>query len=158
MNVLELPQAALDDLRDEEKWRLDIDPGLDAKHEFYLSWRSFLTVYEGPYYQGTEADLAEFIQWDGYDILLPVQRSHHPSIQLVRLIPSADQQTLTIFLHDSHHESYFTDSWAGRYGFLAIADRYQNHGCDFYLASYYHFSYLIGEDYEKGVKIMEAKL
>jgi hypothetical protein len=35
-----------------------------------------------------------------------------------------------------------------------VADRYQKFGCDFYLASYYHFSYLLNEDYEAGKKIM----
>jgi len=34
MKIAELPQAGLDDLCDEQHWRLDIDPGFDAKHEF----------------------------------------------------------------------------------------------------------------------------
>lgn len=157
MKLADLPQPVLGDLCDEDKWRLDIDPGLDAKHEFYLSWNSFLVLSASPYFEQTEADLADFINFDGYDVLLPVERSHHPKIELVRLIPSADQQTLTLFLHDSYHEDYFSDGWAARYGFLAVADRYSNHGSSFYLANYYHFSYLVGADYEKGQEIMARK-
>jgi hypothetical protein len=41
---------------------------------------------------------------------------------------------------------------------MAIADRYKKFGCDFYLASYYHFSYLIGEDYEKATAALAQKL
>ncbi|XHX76340.1 MAG: hypothetical protein RBJ76_18085 [Stenomitos frigidus ULC029] len=69
-----------------------------------------------------------------------------------------DHQTLTLFLHDSFHESYFNDEWSARYGFLAVADRYQQCDCAFYLASYYHFSYLIDADYETARAVMQRKL
>ncbi len=45
-----------------------------------------------------------------------------------------------------------------RYGFLAVAERYQNHGCEFYVASYYHFSYLVGREYEMAREIMQQRL
>ncbi len=154
-----LPQTVIDDLCQEDVWRLDIDPGFDAKHEFFLSWQHFVRLPDDrTYYQPTEADLAEFLTWDGFTVLLPVPRSHHPNIALIRLIPSADQQTLTLFLHDSFHQSWFNNRRAARYGFLAVADRYQKFGCDFYLASYYHFSYLIGADYETASEVMRKKL
>ena len=76
----------------------------------------------------------------------------------IRLIPSADQQTLTLFLQDSYHCDWFTKPSDARYGFLAICDRYQKFGCDFYLASYYHFAYLLGKDYEVAVAILTQKL
>jgi hypothetical protein len=160
MKLADLPPAVMEDLCQEDGWRLDIDPGLDAKHEFYLSWRHFLVLPEPrpTYYESSEADLADFLMLDGFAVLLPVARSHHPNIELIRLIPSADEQTLTLFLHDSYHESYFNDQWSARYGFLAIADRYQKFGCEFYLASYYHFSYLIGEDYKTAQDVMRRKL
>ena len=157
MKLLELPQAVLDDLADEEKWRLDIEPSMESKHEFYLSWDTFVVLKQSPYYTKTEEDLAEFVHWEGYDILLPVARSHHPSLQLIRLIPSADEQSLTIFLQDYYYEEYFVDGMASRYGVLAVADRYQEHGCDFYIASYYHFSYLIGAEYERSQTLWEQK-
>jgi hypothetical protein len=160
MKLADLPQAVIDDLCGENYWRLDIDPGFDAKHEFFLSWQHFVALPEEcpSYYESTEADLADFLNFDGFEVLLPVPRSHHPNIELIRLIPGEGHQTLTLFLHDSFHESWFNDQWAARYGFLAVADLYQKFSCDFYLASYYHFSYLIGEDYEAAKVVMQKKL
>jgi hypothetical protein len=160
MKLADLPREVIVDLCQEDCWRLDIDPGFDSKHEFWMAWRHFIALPEEPpsYYQKTEEDLADFLTFDGFDILLPVPRTHHPQIRLIRLIPSADQQVLTLFLHDSFSDDWFKDQWGARYGFLAVADRYQKFGCDFYLASYYHFSYLLNEDYEAGKKIMTEKL
>ncbi|MBE9009750.1 hypothetical protein IQ250_05985 [Pseudanabaenaceae cyanobacterium LEGE 13415] len=158
MKLTDLPQAVLDDLCQDQQWRLDIDPGFDSKHEFWMAWHHFLKLTQSSYYSGTEDDLAEFLTLEGYSILLPVPRSHHASIRLIRLIPSADQQTLTLFLQDSYHQDWFTEPSNARYGFLAIADRYQKHDCDFYIASYYHFSYLVGKDYEAAVEILTQKL
>jgi hypothetical protein len=98
MKLSDLPQTVLDDLCQDEHWQLDIDPGFDSKHEFWMAWHHFLKVHESSYYSGTEEDLAEFLHLDGYEVLLPVPRSHHSSIHPIGLIPSADQQTLTLFL------------------------------------------------------------
>lgn len=160
MKLAELPNEVIQDLCQDDRWRLDIDPGFDAKHEFFLCWRHFVILPEqtSSYYESTETDLADFLTFDGFNVLLPVPRSHHPNIELIRLIPGAEHQTLTLFLHDSFHESWFNDAWSARYGFLAVADRYQRFGCDFYLASYYHFAYLIGQDYEVAKTVMQRKL
>ncbi len=160
MKLAHLPQEAINDLCQDDYWRLDIDPGFDSKHEFWMVWRHFIAFPEdpSPFYEKDEEDLAEFVNFSGFDVLLPVPRSHHPHIQLIRLISSADRQTLTLFLHDSFHEDWFKDLWGARYGFLALAYRYQQFGCDFYIASYYHFSYLIGEDYKIAQRIMTEKL
>ena len=83
MKLADLPNEVIDDLCQEDKWRLDIDPGFDAKHEFWMSWRHFLSLPESsPYYQMSEDDLAEMLNFNGFNILLPVSRSHHPSIEL----------------------------------------------------------------------------
>lgn len=160
MKLSELPQAVIDDLGQEDKWRLDIDPGFDAKHEFWMNWGHFIKLPEESFskYQLTEDDLADFLNFNGFDILLSVSRSHHSHIELIRLIPSTDQKTLTLYLHDSFHEDWFTDNWGARYGFLAVADRYEKFGCSFYLASYYHFCYLLNDDYETAQQIMQQKL
>lgn len=160
MKLADLPKEVIDDLCSEERWRLDIDPGFDSKHEFWMAWRHFLAVPEevSSLYEKSSEDLAEFINFAGNNVLLPVPRNHHPYIRLIRLIKSSDEKTLTLFIHDSFHEDWFKDSWGARYGFLAVADRYQKFGCEFYLASYYHFSYLINEDYEAAKKIMAQKL
>jgi len=156
MKLADLPPAVIEDLCHKDNWRLDVDPGLDSKHEFWMAWHHFITLPEDPDrlpYQPSEADLAEFLTFDGFNVLLPVERTHHPKLRLIRLIQSIDQQTLTLLLHDSFHADLF-DAWTNRYGFLAIADRYQKFGCDFYLASYYHFAYLLNQDYEAAQKIM----
>lgn len=159
MKLADLPQSVIDDLCQDDQWRLDIDPGFDAKHEFWMVWRHFIALpaEPPPYSEQTEEDLADFLNFDGYEVLLPVERSHHPYIKLVRLMPSIDEQTLTLFLHDSFHESWFRDRRAARYGFLAVADRYQKFGCDFYIANYYHFSYLVSQDYEVAQRIMAER-
>jgi hypothetical protein len=159
MKLADLPSEVIDDLCLEERWRLDIDPGFDSKHEFWMAWRHFLALPEkiSPFYEGTEEDLAEFLNFNGFDVLLPVPRTHHPDIRLIRLIPSSDKLTLTIILHDSFHQDWFRDSWGARYGFLAVADRYQKFGSDFYLANYYHFCYLLNEDYQIAQSIMAEK-
>ena len=159
MKLADLPPEVINDLCQEDKWRLDIDPGFDSKHEFWMSWRHFIAMPEKTsYYEPDEADLAEFYSLDGVYVLFPVPHSHHPFIKIIRLIPSSDGQTLTILLHDSYHGSWFTEERDARYGFLAIADRYQKYSCDFYLASYYHFSYLLNQDYEAAREIMREKL
>ncbi|MGF1478699.1 MAG: hypothetical protein ACFB4I_04335 [Cyanophyceae cyanobacterium] len=158
MKLNDLPQVVIDDLCQEDCWRLDIDPGFESKHEFWMVWRHFLTLPSSSFYEPAEEDLAEFMNFDGFDVLLPVRRSHHSYIKLIRLIASADRNTITLFLHDSFHQNWFNNEQGARYGFLAVADRYQKHGCNFYLASYYHFSYLISEDYQIAKRIMVEKL
>jgi hypothetical protein len=151
MKLAHLLPEVLDDLRQGDRWRLDIDPGFDSKHEFWMDWGHFLVA---DHYTQSAEQLADFLIFDGFDVLLPVPRSHHPHIRLVRLIPSADGKSLTLFLHDAFHRQWFQNTWAARHGFLAVADRYQNHGCDFFLANYYHFVYLVHEDFETAKHIM----
>lgn len=158
MKLTDLPEAVLDDLCQDQQWQLAIDPGFDSKHEFWMAWHHFLRLPQDSYFPRTEDSLAEFLTIDGYDVLLPVPRSHHTSIHPIRLMASADQQTLTLFLQDTHHQEWFTQPSDARYGFLAIADRYQKFGCQFYLANYYHFAYLVGSDYEAAVALLTRKL
>lgn len=158
MKLTDLPQAVLDDLCQDQQWRLDIDPGFDSKHEFWMQWHHFLKLPEESYVPRSEDSLAEFFTLEEHHLLLPVARSHHADIAVIRLMPSADQQTLTLFLQDTYDREWFTKPSNARYGFLAIADRYQKYGCDFYLASYYHFAYLVGGDYEAALAVLTQKL
>ena len=135
-----------------------IDRGFHAKHEFFLSWNSFVTLSQNSYYQSTEEDLAEFIEYENRFILLPVERSHHPDMSIIRGMISTDMQSITLIIQDSHYSEWFTEESDARYGFLAIADRYQKFNCDFYLANYYHFSYLVNADYEAAKNILNKKL
>lgn len=159
MKLTDLPQEVITDLSDRDRWRLDVDYGFDAKHEFFMSWKSFITLPKSnSFYQSTEEDLAEFIEYKNRFILLPIGRKHHPLLSIIRAMVSMDEQSITLFIHDSYHQDWFTQESDARYGFLAIADRYQKFSCDFYLASYYHFSYLLNDDYEVAKTILRNKL
>lgn len=89
------------------------------KHEGPWEWRYLL-----------ENDVVEFITVEGFDVLLPVGRENYPNISVVRVIPSADRQTLTLFLTDT---TYFTEMFAG---FMAVCERVP--GEEWYLALLYH--------------------
>ena len=41
MKLAELPQEVIEDLCG-DRWRLDITPRWDSKHEFWMDWRHFL--------------------------------------------------------------------------------------------------------------------
>ena len=156
MKVADLPALVIAELGVSEYWRLDIDPGFDAKHEFFMRWEYLLLNPRTANYE--EEELAEFINFNGYEVLLPIGHAHHPHLHLLRLNVNADETSLTLFLFDTYHSSWFDDIHSARYGFLAVADRYQNHECNFFIASYYHFSYLIGRDYELAQEIMQQRL
>ncbi|MBE9052208.1 hypothetical protein IQ243_17605 [Nostocales cyanobacterium LEGE 11386] len=156
MKVADLPTSVIEELITSEYWRIDIDPGLDAKHEFFIRWEYLLPNPHTANYEPGE--LAEVVNFNGYDILLPIGQNHHPHLNLLRLNVSADETSLTLFLFDTYHGSWFDNIHAARYGFLAVADRYQKYGCNFFIASYYHFSYLVGQDYENARLIMQQKL
>lgn len=55
-----------------------------------------------------------------------LRKFHHPDIELIRLIPSADGNTVTLYLHDSFYKDWFRDEWGARYGFFAVADCYES--------------------------------
>jgi hypothetical protein len=122
MKLTDLPSEVIADLSQREKWRLDIDPGFDAKHEFFMSWNSFISLPESnSFYRSTEEDLAEFIRYQNRLVLLPVERKHHPFLSIIRAMLSIDEQSITLFIHDSYHQDWFTNESDARYGFLAIA-------------------------------------
>ena len=158
MKLADLPPEVIEDLSRKEKWRIDIDPGFNAKHEFGSSWNKFVNLSQHSFYESTEEDLAEFIEYDGKFILLPVERSHHSSMAVIRGMMSRDFQSITLFIHDSYHQYWFTEESDARYGFLAIADLYQKFNSEFYLANYYHFSYLVNSDFEVAKNILRKKL
>jgi hypothetical protein len=76
MKVADLPTLVIDELCQSEYWRIDIDPGLDAKHEFFMRWEYLLPNSRTA--DDEEGELAELINFDGYDVLLPIGRAHHP--------------------------------------------------------------------------------
>lgn len=102
-----------------------------------LRWDRIIEKHEGPWewHYWLDNDSIEFLQIDDYDVLLPVEKENHANITIVRVIPSADGQTLTIFLTDT---TWFEGMDAG---FMAVCERVP--GEDWYLALLYHEWFVI---------------
>jgi hypothetical protein len=94
--------------------------GILGKHEGPETWDSVLE-YGNP----------ELMEIDGHHVLLPIRKKEHPNITILRCIPSADDNTLTLFLKDT---TYVDDMFES--GFMAVCDRFP--GEDFFLAIVYH--------------------
>ncbi|MBI1842023.1 MAG: hypothetical protein HYR88_14380 [Verrucomicrobia bacterium] len=99
------------------------------KHEGPERWASVLDYHQ-----------PEFLAINGYDVLLPVGREHHPHVSVLRCIVADDARTLTLFLKDTTHVTDPVDeeSFAGR---VAICDRLE--GEEFFLAILYHEWFII---------------
>ena len=95
------------------------------KHEGPENWASVLEWYD-----------PEFMMIDGRPVLLPVERSHHDNITILRTIWSSNGDSLTLFLKDTT----YGDDWYIS-GFMAVCDRMK--GQDFYLAILYHEWFII---------------
>ena len=90
-----------------------------VKHEGPWDWEYLL-----------EHDEVEFLDANGFDVLLPVEKENHPNITFLRVIVSEDRNTLTIFLTDT---TFYTGMDSG---FLAVCDKFP--GEDWYIAIVYH--------------------
>lgn len=103
-----------------------------------VRWDCLIEKHEGP--ANWDAVLRwsdpEFMVIDGRSVLLPLERSHHPNITILRSIWSEDGQSLTLFLKNATYD----DDWSNS-GFIAVCDRMP--GQDFYLAILYHEWFII---------------
>jgi hypothetical protein len=72
---------------------------------------------------------------DGYPVLLPIERSHHPNITILRTIWSSDSHSLTLFLKDTTYDD------PSMSGYLAVCDKAA--GEMFFLAVVYHEWFII---------------
>lgn len=99
------------------------------KHEGPEDWSAVLKYYH-----------PEFLEINGYDVLLPIDRDHHSNITILRYIVSDDGQSLTIFLKDT---TYVPDPQDEMFyaGFVAVCDKVP--GETFYLAILYHEWFII---------------
>ena len=95
------------------------------KHEGPENWESVLKWYD-----------PEFMEIDGRSVLLPIERSSHTHITILRTIWSSDDRSLTVFLKDTTYD----DCWATS-GYVAVCDRMV--GYDFYVAILYHEWFVI---------------
>lgn len=89
--------------------------------------------HEGPWRWESEFEYGEveFMNMAGYEILLPIEKKYHPNITPIRVIPSADGKTLTIFFQDTSFGNDKFDS-----GFLAICEKMSNE--TFFITMVYH--------------------
>lgn len=99
------------------------------KHEGPERWDWFLKFYD-----------LEFLDVEGYPVLLPVPREHHPNITILRCIVGDGGRSLTIFLKDTTYVDRPEDElfWAGR---LAVCDKVP--GEAFYIAIVYHEWFMV---------------
>jgi hypothetical protein len=123
MNLSSLPSFVLEKVRS-YKW-----DGIIEKHEGPFDYGSFNRFME-----------PDFMVIKGFNVLLPVGRSHHPNITILRCIESVDGNTLTIFLKDTTYVKNpareFLDA-----GYVAICDKFP--GEDFYIAILYHEWFMV---------------
>jgi hypothetical protein len=107
-----------------------------------LQWDRIIEKHEGPYDWDSVLrwQHLEFMQVDGRDVLLPVDREQHPNITILRCIPSADGRSLTLFLKDTTH---VPDPEGEHFlaGFVAVCDQFP--GEDFFVAILYHEWFII---------------
>jgi len=105
-------------------------------------WDRFIEKHEGP--ECWASTLAyvdpDFIEVAGEQILLPVDRMHHPHITPLRLIRSDDEQYVTLFLKDITFVQTPKDEFLYA-GYVAICERVP--GETFFVATFYHEWFLI---------------
>ncbi|MBA3871133.1 MAG: hypothetical protein H0X30_18470 [Anaerolineae bacterium] len=96
--------------------------------------------HDGPYdwAWSIEDNSVEFINMDGFEVLLPIEKNHYPNIKTLRVIPSADGRMLTIFFTDSTKAFAFEDAGLG---FLAICEKIPHE--NFFVATVYHEWFVI---------------
>ncbi len=119
------------------------------KHEGPFDWESVLDDDPEPLIFENRPDLLptprqreeipEFLVIDNRPVLLPIPLKHHPNIEVVRTIWSADGNSVTIFLKDTTYGSHWSDI-----GYLAVCDKVA--GEEFWLALVYHEWFVIERD------------
>jgi hypothetical protein len=104
-----------------------------------LEYDRNIEKHDGPYdwAWSIEDDSVEFINMDGFEVLLPIEKNHYPNIKPLRVIPSADGRMLTIFFSDSTKAFAFD----GVNDFLAICEKMPNE--NFFVATVYHEWFVI---------------
>lgn len=97
--------------------------------------------HEGPERWETYVKHAEFLEIGSFQVLLPLYADELPKVQIMRCIPSADGETLTIFLRNRRYlEAYEIAEGSPNAmfydGFLAVCQKISDEA--FYVADVYH--------------------
>jgi len=106
----------------------------EEKHEGPWSWEFQIRPHEDP--DSPMFARAEFLRIEGRDVLLPIGQDHHPYVTIQRVIVSADDRHLVIFLTDTTYDVLYP-----RYAhifnyFMALCVKLSSQ--DFYVAAVYH--------------------
>ena len=119
----------------------DLAPQVIEKIKSYR-WDRFIEKHEGPFTWDSVLKYydPEFMEVNGYHVLLPVERERHANITILRCIPSADGQTLTIFLKDVTYVSN-SDDEIFYAGYVVICEKFP--GQEFFLTFFYHEWFII---------------
>lgn len=120
MKLSDLSQETLEKIKS-VRWDRIIE-----KHEGPEDWESVLRWNE-----------PEFLTIEGHAVLLPIEKSRHANITVLRTIDSRDGNSLTIFLKDTTY--YGDDPFSA--GYMAVCDRVADEG--FFLAILYHEWFII---------------
>ncbi len=118
----------------------DLTPESIEKIKAYR-WDNFIEKHEGPfqYGQSWEWHDFEFMEIEGYDVLLPVESTHHKNIMVEKIAMSRDDKTLTMFLKDTtYYPSPEQEIFAG---IIAIAEKVRDE--NFYVTVLYHERYIV---------------
>jgi hypothetical protein len=105
-----------------------------------LRWDRIIEKHEGPQTWESVFRYAdpEFLEIEGCWVLLPVEKTRHTNLTILRTIWSSDGNSVTLFLKDT---TYDDDPFFS--GYMAVCDRLS--GEDFFLAILYHEWFIIDE-------------
>lgn len=102
----------------------------------------FVEKHEGPWAWEYFLDDCEFMEVNGHQVLLPVEKERHQNITILRCLESHDGQSLTLFLKDTTYVEEPEREWAWT-GFMAVCDKFE--GQEFFVAILYHEWFIIDE-------------
>ena len=117
----------------------DLSPATKDRIKSYR-WDRIIEKHEGPETWSHLLDYVDFLEINGFTVLLPVGADRHPNITALRCIVSVDNRTLTLFLKDRTYSVPAQDEMFYN-GFVAICDKFP--GEEFYIAILYHEWFII---------------
>lgn len=123
MLLTELPEEIVNQIKQR---RYD---SIVEKHEGPFSWDSVFKY-----------DDVEFMNVEGYNVLLPVDKERHGNITILRTVVDKDEAVLTLFLKDTSFVDDPQEEWFMA-GYLAICERIGDE--NIYIATVYHEWFII---------------
>jgi hypothetical protein len=104
---------------------------LVEKHEGPFDWEDMFKYYD-----------PEFLEVEGRFVLLPLDKSRHANITILRTVVDKEDKTLTIFLKDTTYSNSPNDEFFMA-GFVAISDKVP--GENFFITIFYHEWFILEE-------------